>query len=61
MKSGSNSNAALADKLNNSFKNQMKAEMIMNNADAVVQSLTSGVQPQDLASPRQNAPEAAQA
>ena len=34
------------DKLNNSFKNQMKAERIENNAEDVVQSLTNQ-QPQD--------------
>ena len=56
LKSGAKDNAAFADKLNNSFKNQMKAEMIMNNADAVVKSLVSGVQPQDVTSPRQGAP-----
>ena len=34
---------AIADKLNNSFKNQMKVDHnIENNADAVVQSLVSG-------------------
>ena len=44
--------AALADQLHNSFKNQMQDAMIMNNADAVVESLVAEDQPQEVRSPR---------